>query len=138
MKSAIDLSAVCEAANATFTATAALHLDITQEAADTLPTYVQSAHWGSTLFRTEVFVYGPPGTEFVSASVADGSDARPMRTDIDDLGRPVASFETFIRPGGAAEVSAVFSGAGEFGPLALRSTPMVQPTGVSIGDGCAG
>lgn len=135
MDSAVTLTRTCAASESTFTAQAALHLDITQEEADALPAYVQSYNWGSEQFRTEIFVYGPPGTSFVSASV-DGRDVSPVRTDIDDLGRPVASFLSFLRPGETDTVTAVFSGTGEFGPLELRSTPMIKPTETTVDDTC--
>ncbi|MER7796506.1 DUF4012 domain-containing protein [Microbacterium sp. NPDC096154] len=137
MKSSIDVAANCEGAATTFTANARLHLDIDQAAADNLPRYVQSRDWGTSQFRTEVFVYGPPGTEVLDVSV-DGRDVRPLRTDITDLGRPVAAFETFLRPGEAASVVARFTGEGEFGPLELWSTPMVQASQKTVEGACLG
>jgi hypothetical protein len=127
MNSAIDITGSCSAGTSTFGVSSSLNLDISQAAADALPRYVKSRDWGSTHFRTEVFVYGPPGTTLQSATV-DGRDARPTRTDISDLGRPVAAFETYLRPGETATVDAVFAGTGDFGPLALQSTPMIRPT----------
>lgn len=135
MDSAISLRRTCEAATSTFTAQATLHLDLTQAAADALPAYVKSLQWGADQFRTEIFVYGPPGTAFVSASV-DGRDVAPLRTDIDDLGRPVAAFQSFLRPGEAASATAVFAGEGHFGPLSLRSTPMIRATNATMADDC--
>lgn len=76
MKSAVDLSRTCSGSESTFAATTSLHLDISQEDADALPRYVKSAVWGSKQFRTEVFVYGPPGTTFTGFS-ADGRDIVP-------------------------------------------------------------
>ena len=135
MRSAVDVTSTCEADATIFTASADLHLDISQEAADELPTYVQSAAWGSDKFRTEVFIYGPPGTAFLDAAV-DGQDLRPTRTDITDLGRPVAAFEVFLAPGQTGTVTARFSGSGEFGPLEVRSTPMVRATEVTTDAEC--
>ena len=127
MKSSAAVIGTCEAGTSTFAVSSGLHLDITQDAADDLPQYVKSQHWGSEKFRTEVFVYGPPGTAFGSATV-DGVDIRPLRTDIVDLGRPVAMFETFLAPGESATVNATFTGTGTFGPLELRTTPMINAT----------
>ena len=135
MDSAISIGRTCSADRSTFTADTTLHLNLTQEQADALPGYVQSGTWGSEQFRTEVFVYGPPGTSFESATV-DGRDVAPMRTDVNDLGRPVASFQTLLRPGETAKVSAVFTGTGDFGPLELQSTPMVRTTDKTVTDGC--
>lgn len=135
MDSAVSLGETCDAGTTTFSASAQLTLSIDQESADALPAYVKSAAWGSTKFRTEVFVYGPPGTTFLDATV-EGSEVRPIRTDINDLGRPVAAFETYLAPGASATVTARFTGQGSFAPLALRSTPMVRATAVTIGAPC--
>ncbi|WP_288784107.1 DUF4012 domain-containing protein [uncultured Microbacterium sp.] len=134
MNSAVDVTQTCSGAENTFTAATTLHLDISQDAADDLPRYVASAAWGSDQFRTEVFVYGPPGTTIANVSV-DGRDLRQVGSAT-DLGRPVATFETYLRPGESATVTATFAGAGEFGPAAVRSTPMVNPTKVSIDSAC--
>lgn len=135
MNSSVDLTETCNANQATFVAKAQLHLDISQEAANDLPPYVKSATWGAKKFRTEVFIYGPPGTAFVDATV-DGRDLRPTRTDVTDLGRPVAAFEVFLAPGESGSVTASFAGAGDFGPLELRVTPMVRTTTASIQSAC--
>lgn len=135
MKSAISLGRTCSADRSTFTTDTTLHLDLTQEQADALPGYVKSGTWGSEKFRTEVFVYGPPGTTFESAAV-EGRAVEPIRTDITDLGRPVASFQAVMHPGETAKVTAVFTGSGDFGPLELQSTPMVRTTDKTVTDGC--
>ncbi|MCT9001994.1 DUF4012 domain-containing protein [Microbacterium memoriense] len=137
MNSGVTLAMSCDAGLATFSASVQLHLDISQEDANRLPPYVKSAPWGSSKFRTEVFIYGPPGTTFVEASV-DGRDLQPTRTDITDLGRPVAAFEVFLKPSESGTVTASFAGAGEFGPLELRSTPMIRTTQATIEGGCTG
>lgn len=131
MRSAAAVSATCEAGMTRFEASAELHMDLTPELAATLPAYVVSSHWGAEKFRTEVFVYGPPGTTFASATV-DGASVTPVRTDIVDLGRPVAKFETFLKPGERASVEAVFTGDGTFGPLDVWVTPMINPTEVAV------
>jgi len=135
MDSSASLVRTCDAGQSTFTATAELHLDISQSAADDLPGYVQSRMWGASQFRTEVFVYGPPGTTFASAS-EEGREVRPIHTDIDDLGRPVAAFETYLQPEEKASVTATFTGTGDFGPLELRTTPMINPTAKTLDDPC--
>ena len=101
MDSSVTLGEVCDAGQSTFTASATLHLNIDQAAADALPAYVKSFAWGATKFRTEVFVYGPPGTTFADASV-EGAAVKPFNTDVTDLGRPVAAFETYLAPGATA------------------------------------
>lgn len=137
MDSAATVVASCSDGATTFTATGALHLDIDQRAADALPRYVKSFTWGSAKFRTEVFVYGPPGTTVAGVTV-NGADARELRTDIVDLGRPVASFEVFLSPGDTADVSAVFQGTGDFGPVEVRTNPMVRTPETSVQDGRCG
>lgn len=138
MKSSVDAQATCaKPGEGQFTVKSSLHLDIAQGQADELPRYVQSFAWGASQFRTEVYVYGPVGATFVSASV-DGRDVRPISTEVDDLGRPVAAFETYLQPGESASVEAVFGGSGSFGPLQVRSTPMVQGTKVAVRDDCTG
>ena len=138
MKSAIGLSETCQAGNRTFTAKTNLHLDLDQAAADALPEYVKSQTWGSDVFRTQVYVYGPPGSVVTGAEV-EGREVTVKRTDVVDLDRPVAWFETYLRPGEQASVTATFQAPdGEFGPLTLRSTPMINDTEVSqTTTGCA-
>ncbi|GAA4777279.1 DUF4012 domain-containing protein [Microbacterium gilvum] len=129
MKSNVDATQTCTAEGSTVQVTTTLHLDITQEAADALPDYVKSGNldWGPTTFRTQVYVYGPPGTTVESVSV-EGDEVALKRDDVVDLDRPVAWFETYLNPSELATVTATFSGEGDFGPLALRTTPMVQTT----------
>lgn len=137
MKSSASVVGTCDAGTSTFAVSAGLHLDLSQETADDLPDYVQSGHWDSEKFRTEVFVYGPPGTTFASASM-EGNELETRSTDIVDLGRPVAKFEIYLRPGEKAKVDATFTGTGQFGPLELRNTPMIHTTETSLsGEPCA-
>ncbi|WOF22317.1 DUF4012 domain-containing protein [Microbacterium betulae] len=127
MKSNIDVVETCSESSTQVAVTTTLHLDLDQASADALPDYVKSATWGSSQFRTQVYVYGPPGTTVDSVEV-DGRQVSLQRDDVVDLDRPVAWFETYLAPSELATVTATFSGEGDFGPLALRSTPMVQAT----------
>lgn len=135
MNSAVDVSQTCETGSAAFAATATLNLDITQAEADALPAYVKSGTAGSERFRTEVFVYGPVGT-VATGLTADGAAVNPLRSDIRDLGRPVISFEMYIAPGSTETVTATFAGDGEFGPLEVRTTPMIRETVVTATSDC--
>jgi hypothetical protein len=139
MKSAIDVTESCADGRRTFTTAATLHMDIPQAQADLLPAYVRSGHWGSSQFRTQVYVYGPPGTTVESVQV-DGRDVALARDDIQDLDRPVAWFTTNLAPTEKATVTAVFSGDdGDYGPLEIRSTPMINKTAYkTTSEGCAG
>lgn len=135
MKSAVTATATCSAQGTSeFTAKVTLMLDITQAAADALPDYVKSHAWGSAKFSTEVFVYGPVGTELTGITL--GKETVKLREQkIDDLGRPVASFNTFQRPGGSTTVTATFAGAeGGYGPVKVQTTPMVHATEVQVDD----
>lgn len=136
MESAVSLSRTCASDVASYTSSTTLHLDLTQEAANTLPFYVKSKNWGATRTRTGVYVYGPPGTTVESVSV-DGLDIDVLSTDIDDLGRPVAAFDVNLAPDQSATVTASFTGADiDNGPLTLWSTPMVNTTEVTVDDLC--
>ncbi|MCD1269649.1 DUF4012 domain-containing protein [Microbacterium sp. MEC084] len=139
MSSAIDLSERCSDGMRFFTVQPTLKLDLSQAEADMLPQYIRSGRWGSAQFRTQVYVYGPPGTAVESVSV-DGRDVRVVRDDVTDLERPVAWFETNLAPGEAATVSATFAGPeAEYGPLEIRSTPMINKTPYSTSsEGCRG
>jgi hypothetical protein len=140
MKSAVAATATCSAEGTSeFTAKVTLMLDITQAAADALPDYVKSHAWGSKKFSTEVFVYGPVGAKLTGITL--GKETVKLREQkIDDLGRPVASFNTFQRPGGSTTVTATFAGAeGSYGPVKVQTTPMVHTTKVQVDDQrCAG
>lgn len=135
MDSAVEVTQTCAATESTFTAATTLHLDLSQEDADLLPRYVASGWWGSEKFRTEVYVYGPPGTTLSGISV-DGRELRQLDSGADDLGRPVAAFETYLQPGESATVTATFAGSGQFAPVSVQSTPMVNPTTVSVDSVC--
>ena len=123
---------VCTAATPTFTTTANLHSTLTPELAAKLPKYVASGAWGVKQFRTEVFVYGPPGTSFVSSSV-EAADGANLETTTDDLGRPVARFSVMLKPGQSSAVTAVFTGPkGTYAAPELRTTPMLNPTTATV------
>ncbi|WP_309068443.1 DUF4012 domain-containing protein [Microbacterium sp.] len=138
MRSSIDAVESCADGRRTLTTTTSLHLDIDRESAKQLPDYVKSQNWGIWHFRTAVYVYGPPGTQVESVSV-NGRDVQVMRDDIVDLERPVAWFHTYLKPSEKARVTATFSGEdGEYGPLEVRSTPMINETEVTTAsEGCA-
>ncbi|TFC61633.1 DUF4012 domain-containing protein [Cryobacterium sp. TMB1-7] len=121
---------MCTSATPTFTTTVNLHSTLTTEVGATLPAYVASGYWGADLFRTEVYVYGPPGTTYVSSGAAAGA---VLDTTTDDLGRPVAKFTVMLAPGQTSEVAVTFSGPdGTYAAPELRTTPMLNPTTVAV------
>ena len=131
-----DVSSTCSDGTMTVTATASVTYSATQSDLSGLPRYITGA-WLGQKIRTQVFIYAPPGMTIQSVSV-DGREVRPFRQGQVDLGRAVAPFEMYERPGETASVTAVFTGEGEFGPLALKNTPMIRPTKTTVTDGCAG
>lgn len=135
-----DVSSACEAdGSVRYTVSVTLWLDLTKKQAQKLPPYVIGGELAKKEFRTQVFLYGPPGTEAVDAETPGRTwHWRPL--DMVDLGRPTPSFMTHQALGGekvTLQVSFVGPPA-EYGPLEVRTTPMVHPTKVTIKDTCGG
>ncbi len=137
MDSDVEVAATCADGTMTMTVSATLKLDLTLQESVNLPSYVRSGGWKGEKYRTQVFFYAPPGMEITDVST-DGRDSRPFRTGNVDLGRVVAPFETYHVPDEEFTVTATFTGSGDFGPVEVRTTPMIRPTGVSVDDGCTG
>ena len=82
---------------------------------------------------TQVFVYGPPGTTFVSCEVNAAGLETVVEQNSTDLGRPVVSFLAMLAPGESSTVTAVFAGAeGTYAAPELRTTPMLNPTATTV------
>ncbi|AMB59578.1 hypothetical protein AWU67_12665 [Microterricola viridarii] len=130
---------VCTAESPTFTTTVDLRSTITPELAATLPAYIASAPWGGDKFRTQVFVYGPPGATLADATVVTQGVETTFDKSANDLGRPVAVFSVYLAPGETSQVVATFNApAGSFGPADLRVTPMLIPTATTVSSpGCS-
>lgn len=136
-ETATTATAVCEAGTATFTATGSLTLPLTQRQAEALPRYVQSMTFGAR-FRDWIFIYGPPGTTLSDATF-NGDEVSVIHRDIDDLGRPVVAFEAWFDPGDSVDVAATFVGSdSDYGPLEVRTNPMVRGEKPVVTDGCEG
>lgn len=137
------VSSTCSAdGSVSFDVDVTVWLDLTMKQAKKLPSYVLGGvSPEDKTFRTQVFIYGPPGTEVSEVrrptSKKEAWNWRPK--DMVDLGRPVPSFMTVNPLGGAkVTVGATFvAPAGEFGPLEVRTTPMVRTTRVDMNDACA-
>ena len=137
LKTAAKVTATCSAGVTTFRAQVTVQLDISKAAEAKLPAYVRGPGLGRH-YRTQVFVYGPPGT-----TVTDVQYRKPTwrwgRSNIKDLGRPVASLMTNHGPEESVTIAMEFQGdASDYGPLAVRTTPMVHATKVSIQDARCG
>ncbi len=131
-------SSVCATGPARFTARVDVHSTLTQEQADALPAFISGGVWGGEKFKTQVFVYGPPGTTLAGAAIDVGGDEETFVGDSGtDLGRPVATYWVMLSPGETVTLSARFEAgasraAGSFGPAALRTTPMLNPTTTTV------
>lgn len=136
MDSSVSVTGTCADGTGSFAVDARLHLDLTTQEALALPDYVATTQKAYTGFSTQVVVYGPPGTK-VSGTSSVGHDIHVISTDTDDLGRPVAILETLLGPGEEASVHVSFEGIGEFGPVQVRSTPMIRTTDVSVESACS-
>lgn len=135
LDTSVTASMVCEQGTTTVTSSATLHLDIDQQTADQLPTYVKSQRVGSEYFSKHVFMYAPPGMQLESLKV-DGRWVEPFREGNVDLGRVVAPFQSRMAPGETITVEATFVGEGKFAPLEVRTNPMIRDTQTSIQDSC--
>lgn len=115
----------------TFTQSVTLQSLLSEDEAESLPDYVNSANYGSDKFSTQVFVYGPVGASVTDARVDTEGVGSIVDDGGSDLGRPVAKFTVFLAPGESSTVTASFAGApGAYGPLELRGTPMLNPIGI--------
>ncbi|ROQ03445.1 uncharacterized protein DUF4012 [Rathayibacter sp. PhB93] len=139
----------CAAGGTSFSTQVTLTNTITEKVARTLPKYV-AANGGNRFplgdFVTNVYVYGPPGTTTSSAQ-ASWSDplggAASVLEPSEDLGRPVARVAVQLAPGESTTVTVGFTAAdaaAAFGEQAVRVTPMINKTEVTLADDptCAG
>lgn len=87
-------------------------------------------------WRTEVFLYGPVGASTANATIPAPALNGAVGPLVDDLGRPVAKFTIDSDNGQQATVSATFAGTpGEaHGPTEARTTPMINPTTVTMAE----
>lgn len=138
LRTEAEVTSACEAdGSVRYIAAVTLWLDLTKKQAKNLPRYVTGGELATKDFRTQVFFYGPPGTKAVDAKT-DGRTWRWRPLGMTDLGRPTPSFMTHQPLGGKkVTVQVSFVGApGEYGPLEVRTTPMVHPTVVTASETC--
>jgi Protein of unknown function (DUF4012) len=135
MQSSTDTSSdLCAKPTApTFATTVTLHLNLTPAQAAALPAYVASEGFGTTMFSTQIFVYGPIGASLTSTAVLAQGVTTQIGGSAVDLGRPVAVFTAYLAPGQTSTVSVKFTGAaGSYGPLQIRNTPMINTTANTV------
>lgn len=130
------VSSTCTDGTTTLTVTASMTFSATAAELADVPPFIKGELWNGKKIREQIFIYAPPGMTLKDVSM-DGKDIGTIRTGNTDLGRVVAPFQMFLTPGGTASVTAVFTGTGDFGPLAVKKTPMIRDTKVTIDDGCA-
>jgi hypothetical protein len=120
--------------NPTFQAVVTLKSNLTTAQEMALPAYVRSqVYLHPVKTRTQVYVYGPPGTSFASLSDGGGALATNVYKAASDLGRPVAHIAVDLLAGQTETFTVKFNGKpGNYGPLAARVSPMVQPTAVTL------
>lgn len=117
----------------TFTTSVQLTSKLTAEEAKKLPEYVASRDWGGTKFRTEVFVYGPVGATVADLRVVESGLETAVTASHTDLGRPVATFFAYLKPGESTTVDVSFVGAeGSYGAVDVRGTPMINATKAKV------
>ncbi|THG30815.1 DUF4012 domain-containing protein [Naasia lichenicola] len=143
VSSVVDLTAdYCTAPDApVFTITYTLSSLLTQAKADRLPSYVAAGSLPRGQFLTDVYILGPPGATFLDSTVDVPGIANTVLSNGGDLGRPIVRMNALLGAEGTTTVTVRFTGvAGDYGPLALTTTPMVHPTDVVVAEPaiCAG
>ncbi|MFT3970107.1 MAG: DUF4012 domain-containing protein [Micropruina sp.] len=140
LRSKVKTTTTCNAdGTRSYTVSTTVWLDLTKAKNATLPRYVTGGDPATKVYRTQIFIYGPPGTTVTDSERPPKKSWNWRPIDSSDLGRPVPSFMTINGlDAKKVTVSVTFTGpAGEYGPLTVRTTPIVHPTDVTIGEGCA-
>ncbi|WP_394771460.1 DUF4012 domain-containing protein [Lacisediminihabitans sp.] len=123
----------------TFSVDVSLNSDLTAAQAKVLPAYVKSqVYLKPQKTRTQVYIYGPPGSTYATYSSGGGAMAMSLVGSATDLGRPVAHIQMDLLAAQTGKFNVTFTGGpGTYGPLAARVTPMVNPTAVTLASpGC--
>ncbi|GAA1750773.1 DUF4012 domain-containing protein [Agromyces humatus] len=121
----------CTATEPAFTTTATFASTLDPGAVDGLAEYISPARFfPKGVIATELVLYGPVGSTFTGATV-DGAPS--VAAAVPHLGRPAVKVPIVNQPGASHTVVANFTGvAGEYGPLEVWHTPMVQSTEVTV------
>jgi Protein of unknown function (DUF4012) len=88
-------------------------------------------------FLTEVFLYGPVAGAATGMEVLDGTDVSPGPSVV-DLGRPAVKFTASQLDDETTAMRATFAGSPGDGPVEVRTTPMINPTKVTIAEAPCG
>ena len=127
-------SDVCQAdEEATFTATATYNYNLKPEEVEALPQYVSTGrYFPKGVKSTNLVFYGPAGSSFVSAKL-DGQDFVPQ-AGTNDLGRQAVLVNFESDPATTHTVEVTFSAPADqkYGPLDVRTTPMIKDVPVTI------
>ena len=121
----------CTATEPTFSTTATFASTLNPNDVEGLAEYISPARFfAKGVIATELVLYGPVGSTFTGATV-DGAPS--VATALPHLDRPAVKVSILNPPGASHTVVANFTGAaGEYGPLEVWHTPMVQPTDVTV------
>jgi len=116
----------------TFTVGAEYNYRVKPEQVASLPEYVSTGrYYPRGVKSTNLVFYGPVGSTFVSAKV-DGQDFIPQ-AGTNDLSRQAVLINFESDPATTHTVQVTFSApAGEYGPLGVRTTPMLKDVSVAI------
>lgn len=127
-------SDVCEADdNATFTTSATYNYNLDAGEVAELPQYVSTGrYFPKGIKSTNLVFYGPVGSSYVSAKI-DGEDFVPQ-AGTTDLGRAAVLINFESEPSSTHTVEVTFSAPADedYGPLAVRHTPMIEKVPTKI------
>ncbi|WP_084644199.1 DUF4012 domain-containing protein [Microbacterium gubbeenense] len=128
------VSDVCQAdGEPAFTAKATYNYNLSPESVEGLPIYISTGgHFPRGVKSTNLVFYGPVGSTFVSAKL-DGEDFVPQ-AGTNDLGRQAVLVNFESDPSTTHTVEVTFSAPADqkYGPLDVRTTPMIKDVPVTI------
>lgn len=127
-------SDVCTAEeDASFTVEATYNFNLQPDQVEGLPFYVSTArYFPKGVKSTNLVFYGPAGSTFISAKL-DGQDFVPQ-AGTTDLGRQAVLVNFESEPASTHTVEVTFSAPADqkYGPLGVRTTPMIKQVPVDI------
>jgi hypothetical protein len=133
-----NVCAVGDDNDKTYTVEATYNYNLKPEQVADLPTYVSTGrYFEKGLKSTNLVFYGPVGSTFVSAKL-DGADFVPQ-AGTNDLGRQAVLINFESQPSSTHTVEVTFSAPpGTYGPVDVRTTPMIKDVPVSIDEPSCG